>query len=189
MQNGEGRHFVNYVEISQASLGGGGTSILCAYWVRAILETPIFSPKLPLQSISFSQITKNPLRCITILQFFVAPETIIFKISLPSSRFIAADGRFTATSAPGLQPARVPARRVLQVSSGDPHFSLCRGTYLPKCGPSAPPPGGGGGGAACTFSIRMHKEPMGNVWVGWRLIIYVSKVLKRERNRRAVGGY
>ena len=21
-----------------------------------------------------------------------------------------------------------------------PHFSLCRGTYLPKCGPSAPPP-------------------------------------------------
>ena len=70
--------------------GGGGTSIMYAYWVCAARETPIFSPEFPFRSISFSQITKkNPFRSITILHFlayFAVPETIIFKISLISTR-------------------------------------------------------------------------------------------------------
>ena len=107
------------------------TSILCAYWVCAIFETPIFSPKFPLQSISFSQITTKSAPEHHHFRVFAAPETIIFKISLPSSRSVAAHGRFTAASPnakrsamrpAGLQPARVPARRVLQVSSRDPQF-------------------------------------------------------------------
>ena len=53
--------------------GGGGTSIMYAYWVCAARETPIFSPEFPFRSISFSQITppkkKNPFRSITILHF------------------------------------------------------------------------------------------------------------------------
>ena len=55
----------------------GGHFHICAYWVCATQETPIFSPNFPLQS-----------------------------------------------TAPGLQPAREPARSVLQVSSRDPHFTL-----------------------------------------------------------------
>ena len=98
-----------------------------AFRVCATRETPIFSPKFPLQRISFCT---NPLQSITI-NIFAAPETTIFKISLPSSRFIAAHGRLTAASpnakrsgrAPGLQPARVPARRVLQSQFRRPAFS------------------------------------------------------------------
>ena len=72
--------------------GGGGYFHMYAYWVCAARESPISSPEFPFRSISFSQITqKNPFRSITILLlFFLAdfavPETIIFKISLISTR-------------------------------------------------------------------------------------------------------
>ena len=52
--------------------GGGGGHFhihVYAYWICPNFETPLFSPKFPLQSISFSQITKTPLRSITILEF------------------------------------------------------------------------------------------------------------------------
>ena len=70
--------------------GGGGTSMY-AYWVCAVRETPIFSPEFPFRSISFHfhNLPKNLFRSITILHFlpdFHVPETIIFKISLISTR-------------------------------------------------------------------------------------------------------
>ena len=88
---------------------------VCGYWVCAIFETPIFSPKIPLKSISFSQITEIPLRSITILEFLPLPRP---SFSKSSSRFFAArghGGRFTAASpsakrsvsTPGLSPARM----------------------------------------------------------------------------------
>ena len=70
--------------------GGGGYFNMYAYWVCAARETPIFSPEFPFRSISFSQIIKkNPFQSITILNFgadCAVPETIIFKISLISTR-------------------------------------------------------------------------------------------------------
>ena len=109
--------------------GGGGA---LPYWVFSIFETPNFSPKFPLQSISFSHTHTHTKSAPEHHHFrvFTALETIIFKMSLSSSCFIAAHGRFTSASpntkrlasAPGLQPARVPARRILHVSSGDPQF-------------------------------------------------------------------
>ena len=55
---------------------------ICAYWARAIFETPIFNPKFPLQSISFSQITEKSApehhHFRVLGEFFPAPETIIF---------------------------------------------------------------------------------------------------------------
>ena len=43
--------------------GGGGHFHICAYWVCATRETSIFSPKFPLQSISFLQMTNNKKIC------------------------------------------------------------------------------------------------------------------------------
>ena len=45
------------------------------------IETPIFSPKFSLQSISFSQITEKSAPEHHHFRVFAAPETIIFKIS------------------------------------------------------------------------------------------------------------
>ena len=61
-----------------------------AYWVCAARETPIFSPEFPFRSISFSQIIKKSVPEHHHFTFFLAdfavPETIIFKISLISTR-------------------------------------------------------------------------------------------------------
>ena len=98
--------------------GGGDTSIIMyAYWVCVARENPIFSPEFPFRSISFSQISnnKNPFRSITILNFwadFAVPETIIFKISLISTR----SSRPTACSAP------------FGSHSGDSHFHAQNGS-------------------------------------------------------------
>ena len=69
--------------------GGGGYFHMYAYWVCAARETPIFSPKFPFRSISFSQITKKSVpehHHFTFFGGFAVPETIIFKISLISTR-------------------------------------------------------------------------------------------------------
>ena len=58
-----------------------------AYWVCAARESPIFS--FPFRSISFSQITKKSVpehHHFTFFADFAVPETIIFKISLISTR-------------------------------------------------------------------------------------------------------
>ena len=93
-------------------------------------------------------------------RIFSAPETIIFKMSLPSSR--SRPVYCGQPSVPGLQPARVPVRRVLKSAPETPNFTLepapepriftlelapeppifhfaVAPTYQ-KCGPSAPPP-------------------------------------------------
>ena len=67
--------------MKKARGGGGGHFHICAYWVCAIFETPIFSPKFSLQSISFSQITEKSAPEHHHFRVFAAPETIIFKIS------------------------------------------------------------------------------------------------------------
>ena len=81
--------------MQETALPGGGHCpymCICRY---VLLERPhIFIPKFPLQSISFSQIAKkNPLRSMAISTVFAAPETIISKISLHSSRSVAAHSR------------------------------------------------------------------------------------------------
>ena len=92
----------------EGSRGGG------AYWVCAARETPIFSHEFPFRSISFHKLPKNPFRSITILHFladFAVPETIIFKISLISTRSTPSTAGSARTAAP-----RVNGR------SGDSHF-------------------------------------------------------------------
>ena len=62
---------------------GGGGGYFHIYWVCAARETPIFNPRFPVRSISFSQNVKifrseaSP---------FYIPETIIFEIYLRVSR-------------------------------------------------------------------------------------------------------
>ena len=149
--------------------GGGGYFHMYVYWVCAAWETPIFSPKFPIRSISFSQMTKK-----------AAPEHHHFfcrsgnhhkkKNLFNFNPFIAVHGRLTAASpnakhsgsAAGLAAgqsasqtrpivssrdphfqARAHSKAPhfhVQALSGAPHFSLCRGTYLPIFGASTPPP-------------------------------------------------
>ena len=75
------------------SRGGGGGHF---HWVCATRETPIFSRHFPLQSISFSQMTNKSAPEHHHFTVFAAPETIIFKISSPKSRSVAARRRLTA---------------------------------------------------------------------------------------------
>ena len=103
---------LNFEALDRPRGGGGGTSIIYAYWVRAARETPIFSPEFPFRSISFSQNYPKKIRSgasplyiylaeyavkeTIIFNFyfyfnpfmadFAVPETIIFKISLISTR-------------------------------------------------------------------------------------------------------
>ena len=86
--------------------GGGGGGV-------AARETPIFSPKFPFRSISFSQITKNSgleHHHFTFLADFAVPETIIFKISLISTR----------SSPPTAGPARTQSVSAAPRVSGRP---------------------------------------------------------------------
>ena len=105
--------------------GGGGTSI-CAYWVGAIFETPIFNPKFPLQCISFAQITEKSAPDHHHFRVVVAPETTIFKISYSRPEYASYKSapettNFTLEPAPEthlftLKPLQIPT------------FSLRRGT-------------------------------------------------------------
>ena len=87
-------------ENTNPGVGGGGHYHIYACWVCATEETPIFSPKFPLQSISFSQMTKYSAPEHHHFTFFAVPETIIFKISLQSSHS-------SLPTAGLLQPARM----------------------------------------------------------------------------------
>ena len=92
-----------------------------AYWVCAARETPIFSPEFPFRSISFSQITPKNIRFgaspfYIFLADFAVPETIIFKISLISTR----------SSPPTAGSAERAPRR--PGSSGDSHFHAQNGS-------------------------------------------------------------
>ena len=79
--------------------GGGGTSIMYAYWVCAARETPIFSPKFPFWSISFSQMTQYSALEHYHFTFFAVPETII-------SQFIRSSMHSSPPAVGLLQPAR-----------------------------------------------------------------------------------
>ena len=112
-----------------ASPGGGGGGC-------ASRKTLIFFPKFLLQSIfSLMTTTKNPQEHHH-FTVFAALETIIFKMSVPVSPSIATHGPFTEGAEhkmflqhSGLQLARVPAIRFLQISSRDPpiHVWACSG--------------------------------------------------------------
>ena len=85
--------------LNSARLRPGGYFHMYAYWVCAVRETPIFSAKFLFRSIyHFHKWQKNPVPSITILHFFAVPETIIFKISLISTRSLPPTGRLS----PGL---------------------------------------------------------------------------------------
>ena len=145
--------------------GGGGTSICMHIGYVPRERPPIFSPEFLFRSISFSQIT-----ILHFLADFAVPETIIFKISLSSTRSSPPTAGSARTQSVrqrrGL--ATVPEIRIFrlktaQARSGAPHFqarsraphfharpgarsgavahcSLCPGTYLPTFGVSTPPP-------------------------------------------------
>ena len=89
---------------------------ICAYWVCAIFETPIFNPKFPLQSISFSQITENPLQSITILEFL--------PLRRPSFSFLYFQvvPRHRLRQRPGATAGQNAARRSPTISSRDHQF-------------------------------------------------------------------
>ena len=149
-----------------------------AYWVCAARETPIFRHKFPFWSISFSKMTKKSGPEHHNFNFFAVSETIIFNISLMSTRSSPPTAGSARTQSVRQCPGLVAGQSASQTrpgSSGDPHlksrsrsirlklgpepriftldrgarsgarghFSLCRGTYLPKFGvntPSPPPP-------------------------------------------------
>ena len=74
----------------------------------------------------FHKYPKNPFRSITILHFladFAVPETIIFKISLISTRSSPPTSRTQS-----VRQRRGLARRVLHGSSGDSHFHAQNGS-------------------------------------------------------------
>ena len=142
---------------SEGGGGGGGHFYIFAYWVCAAREAPICSPKFPLRSISFSQMTKYSAPEHHHFIFFAVPETISFEMSLRSSRL-------SPPTAGLLQPARTQSamqsvRAALQrlaagqsasktrptVSSGDPHFhararSGAPHFYARACSGAPPPP-------------------------------------------------
>ena len=91
--------------------GGGGGVLPCmyAYWVCAPRETPIFNPKFPFRSISFSQMKQYSAPEHHHFTFFAILETIIFTISSPPAVSL-------------LQPARTQS--VLQSVPETPTFML-----------------------------------------------------------------
>ena len=94
--------------------GGGGYFHIYAYWVCAARERPIFSPEFPFRSISFSQITNKSVPEHHHFNFFLAdfavPETIIFKISLISSRSLPPTAGRLSPKAKRLAAPRVSSR-------------------------------------------------------------------------------
>ena len=103
-----------------------------AYWVCAARETPIFSPEYPFGAYSFHQ--KNPFRIITILNIlvdFAVPETIIFKISLISTRSsppTAGSARTQSVRQRRGLAAGQSASQTRPGSSGDSHFHAQNGS-------------------------------------------------------------
>ena len=106
--------------------GGGGTSI-CMHigWVCAARETPIFSPEITFRSIH--KLPKNPFRSITIHFWadFAVPETIIFKISLISTRSSPPTAGSARTQSVWQRRGLAAGQSASQTrpgSSGDSHF-------------------------------------------------------------------
>ena len=100
---------------------------------------PRESPEFPFRSISFPQITnKNPFRSITILHFladFAVPETIIFKISLISTRSSPPTAGSARTQSVrqrrgvlAVPEIRIFTLKTAQALSGAPHFQAQNGS-------------------------------------------------------------
>ena len=123
------------------------------------LEWPPFSAlNIRSRAYHFHKWPKNPLRSITILQgFFSSPSScsVAARGRLPDrtqSVLAAPQGYSRPESQPDASYKSAPETRISHSSplqspaflrlshSGAPHFSLCRGTYLPKSGASAAPP-------------------------------------------------
>ena len=132
-------------------------------------KDPHFQPEFPFRAYHFHKLPKNPFRSITILYVladFAVPETIIFKMTLISTR---SSPPTAGSAAAAWRPEiRIFTLKTDQARSGAPHFqaqngsssfrspafharpgarsgalahfSLCRGTYLQKFG-LTPPPG------------------------------------------------
>ena len=168
-------------------LGGGGAHFHLCTCILGIKVCPFldhhFRPKFPLQSISFSQITKKSASGHHHFRVFAAPETI-FKMSLPSSRSVAAHSRFIAAfgqrsglaySRPECQTdcethptSQVPRPPISHSSplhqspafscsshSGAPifHFAVHIPTKMWAECPPPPPPGPGGGSGGTSWVV------------------------------------
>ena len=129
--------------------GGGRTSIMYAYWVCAARETPIFSPKFPFRSISFSQITKisaTEHHHLTFFCGFCRSGDHHFQSFLNFNPFIASHGRLSPnakrSAAPRVsgRPERkpdaswqfrrlaFPRSKPYQARSAAPHFHAQNGS-------------------------------------------------------------
>ena len=148
-----GRHLCRNVVVlhiwGRNARGGGGSSI-CMHIGYVPQERPPFSalnfrsgaynfhkfPKNPFRSISFSQISKKSVpehhHFTFFWRIFAVPETIIFKISLISTRSSPAMAGSARTQRCGL------ARRVLAVPES-PIFTLKRIKLVPDPPPPPPP--------------------------------------------------
>ena len=124
--------------------------LLWAYWVCSIFKTPIFNPKFSLQSISFSQITEISAPEHSPFQSFCRYKEHNFKNFTVHGRFTAASPS-AKRSASAQGPLRgsnsrdyhIHAKKIISRSRAL-RFSIRRGTYLQKCGSSAPSPPVGG---------------------------------------------
>ena len=137
--------------------GGGGTSIYYAILCMCRARDPHLQPQISApEHISFSQMRKKIRSGASSFYIFCRSGDHHSRNFKP---FIAAHGRLTAASPnafsvrqcsgvsgrPECQPdvSYSQFRRPhfhSQARSGASHFSLCRGTYLPKFGASHPPP-------------------------------------------------
>ena len=96
-----------------------------AYWVCTAREAPIFSPKFPVWSISFSQMAKKSGPEHHHFTFFAVPETIILKIYLISTRSPPPTAGSARTQSVRQRPGLAAGQSASQTrpgSSGDPHF-------------------------------------------------------------------
>ena len=124
--------------------GGGGYFHMCAYWVCAMRETPIFSPEFLFQSIHilFSKITNKQQQKICfwawssfyiLLVDFAILDTIIFKMSLISTRSLPpmAGSAQKHSAAPWVS-------QTCPSSSSESHFYTQNGST--RSGAPPPPP-------------------------------------------------
>ena len=96
-----------------------------AYWVCAAQETPIFSPKFPFRSISFSQMTQKIRSGASPFYIFCRSRDHHFTISLISTRSPPPTASSARTQSIRQRPGLVAGQSASQTrpgSSGDPHL-------------------------------------------------------------------
>ena len=150
---------------------GGGYFHICMHIGYVPCERTPFSA-LNFRSGAYIIFTNDRKICSGASQFYIFchSEDHHFQTVFNFNPFIAAHGRLTTASQqrPGVsgRPECQPdaSYSQFQSRSGAPHFSLCRGTYLPKYGVSTPPPPPWCQGAKAALHMYFEDTGGGGGW-------------------------